>query len=101
MIDEYGVEQVTFEELEHRAVEAQNKAIEQKKRIQATFATIASAALDALASRAVVIYSLSLVAGAFAWALYDPTIIRTATATIFAGVLIFAGLFKAQGGSNG
>jgi hypothetical protein len=91
-------EQITFEAMEHKAVQAQEKAVATKKQVQTTFYAIANAALDALSARALVIYSLTLMAGAFAWSLADPSVLRLASATIFSGVLILTGVFK--GGSD-
>lgn len=91
---EDDVRQVPFEELEHRAVVAEQRAVEAKKKVQQTFAVIASAALDALSAKARAIFSLLLMAGLFAYSMVDPSTLRLAGATIFGGLLILAGLFK-------
>jgi hypothetical protein len=93
-------ENMTFEELEHRAAVQEQRAVEAKKKVMATFATIANAALVALSVKALVIYSLTLMAGAFAWSLADPSVLRVAAATIFSLILILAGVFKEKKDGN-
>lgn len=94
------MDQTSFEEMEMRAVQAKEEAEKARKRVKDVFSTVIRLALDALSEKALVFFSLSLTAGAFAWSLADPSVLRTATATIFAGVLILAGVFK-KGGDNG
>jgi hypothetical protein len=94
MIDEHDRSTVPFEELEHRAAVAEQKAKDAKKNLQATFATIASAALDALAARARVVFFVVLMASLFAYSMIEPSFLRVGAATLFGLLLILAGLFK-------
>ena len=75
--------QIPFEVLEQRAAVAEQKAVAAKKNLQATFAVIANAALDALAARARVYLSMLLTAALFVYSMIDPTVLRVAAATIF------------------
>lgn len=94
MIDEQDRQTLPFEELEHRAAIAEQKAVEAQRRVKATFSEVISAALDVLSAKARVIFSLLLMAGLFAYSMIDPNFYRVAAATIFGGLLILAGLFK-------
>ena len=94
MIDDEDVQTIPFEVLEQRATVAEEKAKAAKKQVQATFATIASAALDVLSQRARAFFSLSLMATLFAGSMWEPSALRVAAATIFGGLLILAGMFK-------
>jgi hypothetical protein len=99
MIDQ-DERQVPFEELEHRAAEAEKKAVAARQSIKATFSVIASAALDAVAARARVIFFVVLMAGLFAYSMWEPTALRVAAATIYGGLCILAGLFKEKTDGN-
>ena len=99
MIDEQDRETIPFEELEHRAVMAEQKAREAKKKLLSTVGILLSTALDALSARVRVIFSVALMATIFAFSMYEPTILRVVAATIFGGLLIVAGMFK-DGGDN-
>lgn len=90
-------QQIPFEEMEHRAAVAEQKAKEAKKAVQKTFAEIANAALVMMSAKALVFVSLFLVAGLFWYAMSVDSVVRLCGATVFGGLLILSGVFKNHG----
>lgn len=76
-------EQVNFEELEHRATEAEKRAKLAKKEIVNTVSQLFRLALDVLSKRTFLFLSLLATVGLFAWAMVEESVLRTVTATIF------------------
>ena len=97
MINQEDRETLPFEVLEQRAAMAEQRAKDAKKKLLQTVEQILTVALDALSTRVRVIFSLALTAALFAFAMYEPTVLRVIAATIFGGLMIVAGMFKGGG----
>lgn len=80
--------QQTFEEMEHRAILAKERAEQAQRDTRAAFATIATGALKALSERSMVLYALTMAFGLFAWSMIEPSTIRLVIAGMFS-VLVF------------
>ena len=91
--------QVPFEELEHRAVVAEKRAVAAKKNVIKTFSEIATAALDALADRGILFLTLLLSVGMWLWAMAEPSALRLIAAGVCTGMTFLPTLFK--GNKNG
>lgn len=80
--------QVTFEEQEHRALEAERRAKMAEKKIIDTASQILRLALDALSKRIFLFLALLASAGLFAWAMAEESVTRTLTAIAFS-ILVY------------
>lgn len=79
--NDYDERQVTFEEMEHRAVQA-------RRDTQHFFVQVVQVALDVLSKRLLVFLSLVLTASLFLWSMVDASALRLIASSLFA-VLVF------------
>jgi len=88
-------DQIAFEEMEHRAEIAKQKAQKAQKGIMETFAVIANASLEALSKRVFLFVALIGTISLFAWVMIAPDLIRLAAALSFS-VAVFLPVLRSS-----